>query len=158
MPKTSESLEEKARRLAREIGKDTDETPVSATVKRQIALTLEHIERVRDLHAKLRDSILYMQCYTETELIRMEDRTPKYSPNRFPEREKIQKRLFALDQERRKLASAEEEKLQVMQQRLLSLMDRHTVIQPAKNKHSKIHEKKFFSNSRIQKKNGRGKA
>lgn len=148
MPKPSESLEEKARRLAREIGRDNDDTLVISTVKRQIALTLEHIDRVRDLHVKLGDSLLQMQCYVDTELVRMEDRTPTYSPNRFPEREKFQKRLFVLDQERRRLAAAEEEKVQTLQEHLLALLSRHTHIQPVKTTPCKTHGKGPFLGSR----------
>ena len=55
----------------------------------------------------------------------MEERTPRYSPYRFPERDKLQKRLFAIEAERRKRAVMYEDRLQGLQNKLLSLMQKH---------------------------------
>ena len=60
-----------------------------------------------------------------TELLQMEARTPRYSPYRFPEREKLQRRLGQLSQERRRFKMTEAEKLDGLHNRLLSLLSKH---------------------------------
>jgi hypothetical protein len=68
------------------------------------------------------------ECEIETELMQMEQRTPRYSPYRFPEREKLQRRLARVGQERRKLTLTLAEKLDGLHDRLLSLLRKHTQV------------------------------
>lgn len=135
MRKTSETLEEKARRLVIDTAKRAPNEPIPKIVERQIALTLDQIARFRSLHEKLSDSLQMMKCYTTTELIRMEDRTPKYSFYRFPEREKLQRSLLRIEQERRRLMITKEEKLQDLHNELLSLLNKHAQLHPPNNGH-----------------------
>ncbi len=64
-----------------------------------------------------------------TELIQMEERTPRYSPYRYPEREKLQRRVHSLEQERRRLKIARDEKLRSLHERLLSLLSQHSQLE-----------------------------
>ncbi len=57
--------------------------------------------------------------------MQMEERTPRYSTYRFPEREKLQRRLLSIGAERRKLAARLEEKIQSLEDRLLSEINKH---------------------------------
>ena len=124
----SEKLEERERSIIKR-GEHAKRESSSATgIERELALTLDHIDRARELHDKLRLSLLRVECYVDTELTHMEQRTPKYSPYRFPEREKFQRRLFQIEHERRRLALIEEEQLQTLQSRLLSVMQERDTI------------------------------
>ena len=70
-------------------------------------------------------SLLQSECYIETELIQMENRTPRYSPYRFPEREKLQRRLGRIAEERRRFTMTLAEKLDSFHDRLLSSLKKH---------------------------------
>lgn len=134
------------KRALPETGRDSPDDTITRTIEREIALVLDHMDRLRSLHEKLRDNLLQMRCYTDTELIQMEDRTPQYSPYRFPEREKLQRRLLALEKERRQLALSEEDKLQELHKQLLSLLNRHNQLSPSEHKH---HKKRLFTWKRV---------
>ena len=90
-----------------------------------MALVLHQIDMSRDRERDALDSLLEEECGIGTELLQMEARTPRYSPYRFPEREKLQKRLGQLSQERRRFTMAQAEKLDGLHTRLLSLVSKH---------------------------------
>jgi hypothetical protein len=56
--------------------------------------------------------------------MQMENRMPRYDPYRFPERDKLQKRLFNIEAERRKNGVFYEDRLQGLQRKLLELMQK----------------------------------
>ncbi len=123
MAKISTFLEEKANQLKRNL--DKKDVSIPSIIKREIALTAEQIDRLQALHKDQLDEILQAECYVNTELMQMEQRTPRYSPYRFPEREKLQRRLLQIGAERRRLAARLEDKLQPLEDRLLSLINKH---------------------------------
>ena len=57
--------------------------------------------------------------------MQMEQRTPRYSPYKYPEHEKFLRRLFAIEAEKRRLSLNLEERLQTLENRLLSLINKH---------------------------------
>ena len=75
-------------------------------------------------------SLVRVECYVDTELMQMEQRTPRYSPYRYPEREKLQRRLHHVGGERRKLVVAHEERVQRLHDRLLDLLNKHAQVSP----------------------------
>ncbi len=91
----------------------------------EIAAALVHLEGVRAEHNKVRQDLLQSECAVRSELMQMEDRTPRYSPYRFPEREKLQRHLRRIEQERRQLAPVEGERIRHLRDLLLSLVLRH---------------------------------
>ena len=99
---------------------------VTDTIRREIALVLSHIDRENQLNEELKRNLLRVECYVCTELTQMEQRTPRYSPYRFPEREKLQRRLMQLEQERRKLCVDHNERMKNLHDRLLKLVNKHT--------------------------------
>lgn len=121
-----EKLEANARRLIAKSKNESDE--ILATIEREIAWVLDRIDRTRALQERRAKSLLGAECYTHTELGQMEARTPRYSPDRYPEREKLQRRLLAIDRERRATDGEHERELQVLQERLLVLLERHRTI------------------------------
>lgn len=83
---------------------------------------LDQIDGWRETREKLDHSLLRAECYTDTELMQMEARTPKYSPYRFPEREKLQRRLFEIEKERRRSDVTHRERLDELHHHLLELV------------------------------------
>ena len=98
---------------------------VTDLLESDVAMTLEQMGRLRELHRQQLSSLRRTECYVDTELMQMEERAPRYSPYRFPEREKFQSRLFLIETERRKGAIFYEERMQGLQRKLLSLMQKH---------------------------------
>ena len=90
-----------------------------------MALLLHQIDASRARESDVFESLLEEECGIGTELLQMEARTPRYSPYRFPEREKLQRRLGRLSEERRRFRMTKAERLDGLHHRLLSLMSKH---------------------------------
>ena len=127
-PTFSERLEKRARAILKQRDRNRQPSSTVTGLERQVALTLDQLAQTRTLHEDLRRSLLRQECYTDNELNDMEQRTPKYSPYRFPEREKLQRRLIKFEEERRRLALKEDEQLRGIHDRLLELVNRHAVL------------------------------
>ena len=94
-------------------------------IEEEIQLTLEEIRRETGLQDTLRDKLGRAECYVGTELLQMEARTPRYSAFRYPEREKLQRRLLALDRERRQIEVKKVDRAQELERRLLAQLRKH---------------------------------
>lgn len=132
----TERLEDEARRLV--LHHADERFPSSGEsfflgLEREIALTLHHLDRAREFHELQRRALTQTECYVETELMQMESRTPRYAAYRFPEREKLQRRLAEIDSERRRGDGAREELLRRLHDRLLALMQRQSQLMPPLN-------------------------
>ncbi len=127
-------LEERARNLLSFRDQQRPGISVSSFIAENIALTLDQIERQRLRGRETFRSLLESECYIGTELIQMEQRTPRYSPYRFPEREKLQRRLGEVARERRHSVLSYAEKLDAFHDRLLSLLTKHRQLTPTKPK------------------------
>ncbi len=132
-PSFSERLEQRAHMILKQ--RDSDGQPSSTVrgLERELALTLEHLDKTRELHEILRCNLVRIECHVDNELSDMERRTPKYSPYRFPEREKLQRRLIRIEEERRRLAPQEHEQIRGLHGRLLEIVNRHSVLAPNGN-------------------------
>ena len=116
---------EQARRIASTYRSADRSDPITSSIEREIALVLGHIDRASTLKEDLEHRLLQSECYIGSELLQMEARTPRYSPYRFPERDKLQRRLLSVEQERRRLIVQHEKPLQELHDRLLSLLNKH---------------------------------
>lgn len=114
---------------ARDLGCGVERTPgtfsIAVLIQQDVALTMEQIDGLRTLHRSQLRSLLRAECYINTELMDMEERTPRYSPYRFPERDKLQQRLFVVEADRRRQLAFYHERLQALQSKLLSLLQKH---------------------------------
>ena len=117
-----ESLEDKAQSI---VGDIKEERVAPSFVDDDIALTLDHLARIRDLHNQLRHRLVRLECYVDTEIIQRSPRPPFYYDDRLEERDRLRNKLFKIEEQRRKLAITEEEKLQALHDRLLALMNKH---------------------------------
>ncbi len=118
-------LEKRAQAIGNRMELEPWDASSLAIVERDITLTLGQLEEIRTVHARQRQRLLRLECYTDTELMQMEARTPRYSPNRFPEREKFQRRLLSIEQSRVRLELQEAEELRQLRGRLLYLLNEH---------------------------------
>ena len=109
----------------------------SSIIEDDLALTLHQIDRLRARGQEIGQSLLQAECYIGTELMQMEQRTPRYSPYRFPEREKLQRRLGRIDEERRRFSTSHAEKMASLHDRLLSLLNKHWHLKPIKDQNLK---------------------
>lgn len=124
-PRFGKSLEDKAEQLAAEVNMRQLETDVPEMLRREIALTTDQIKRLRERHDEQFQRLLRLECNVDTDLMQLQQRTPRYIPYHFPEKEKLKQRLFDIEKERRKLSLRLEEKTQSLEDRLLSLINKH---------------------------------
>ncbi len=128
-PTFGDTLEEKARQLKGNTEREGAAT-VGSIVKQEIALVVNHMDRLRAVHKNLHRSLLQIECYVDTEIIQREPREPVYIDYRLAERDRLRNRLFKIEEERRKLAVTHQDKMQALHDRLLSLMQRHAQLTP----------------------------
>lgn len=123
--KFGRTLEDKANELAEYPKKQQWENTIPGMIRREIALTVDQIRRLREKHDEQFHRLLKIECYIDTELMQIEARQPKYVPYHFPEKAKLRQRLFDIEKERRNLSLRLEEKTQSLEERLLSLLNKH---------------------------------
>ena len=127
----SRRLEAKARDIARDRLDNLWDSAPLAVIEREVALVLGQLDRVRALHGEMQRDLRRDECYVGTELLQMEQRTPRYSPDRFPEREKMHRRIQGIHQERRRLTNTHTAQLHSLEDRLLSLLSSRAQLIPA---------------------------
>ena len=121
----AKDLEGRADRLAGGPKKGEWDSSIPSMLRREIALTLDQIKRLRERHEEQFRRLLKIECYVDTELMQMNQRTPRYAPYHFPEKDKLRQHLFEIEKERRNLSLRLEEKTQSLEDRLLSLLNKH---------------------------------
>jgi hypothetical protein len=99
---------------------------IPSMIARETVLALEHLRQTKAFHEKQAKQLLQTECDIGTELIQLEARTPRYSLYRFPEREKLNRRLQRLGEEKRRLESIHQEQVQTLETKLLSLLEKHS--------------------------------
>ncbi|MCK5655769.1 MAG: hypothetical protein KAI03_05725 [Candidatus Aureabacteria bacterium] len=128
MSKFTKSLEEKAEHLTSVPKREQWDKSIPSIVRREIALTIDQIKRLREQHDKQFRRLLRIECYVDTDLMQLEQRIPRYAPYHFPEKEKFKQRLFEIEKERRNLSLRLEEKTQGLEEKLLSLVNRWEIL------------------------------
>ena len=98
---------------------------VSSILEDEIALTLHQLSALGVRGKRIEESLLREESEINTELLQMEQRTPRYSPYRYPEREKLQRRRGRIKEHQRNLRITHHEKLDALHNRLLSLLSKH---------------------------------
>ena len=124
MSKFTKSLEEKAEFLASVPKQEQWDKSIPSIVRREIALTVDQIKRLKDRHDKQFRRLLRIECYVDTDLMQLEERIPRYAPYHFPEKEKFKQRLFEIEKERRNLSLKLEKETRGLEDRLLGLVNR----------------------------------
>ncbi len=124
----TDDLENRARRIVHMQSNSSNRPDATHVMVQEIALVLNQIAQHRLLDQRLRHDLVDVECSIGTELMQMEQRTPRYSPYRFPEREKFQRQLHRIGEERRRLAMSHEQHMQGLHNRLVGLVARHELL------------------------------
>ena len=125
MSKFTKSLEEKAEHLASVPKREQWDKSIPSILRREIALTVDQIKRLKKKHEEQFLRLLRIECYVDTDLMQLEERIPRYVPYHFPEKEKFKQRLFEIEKERRNLNLKLEDKSRSLEDRLLSLINKY---------------------------------
>ena len=124
MSRFSKTLEEKAEEMAALLRKEQWDRSVPSIIRREIALTVDQIQRLRKQHEEQFRHLLRIECYVDTDLLQLEQRIPRYAPYHFPEKEKFKQRLFEIEKERRNLSLKLEKETRGLEDKLLELVNR----------------------------------
>ena len=124
----TESLEEKAEKIVRGIDDHDRNNLIPSILKNKIALSVDQIKRLKGFHRNQVSRFSKTELDIDTEILQLEDRIPRYSPAKYPEREKLQRQLIGIKTERRKEDSFYEDKLQGLHKNLLELVQKYTQI------------------------------
>lgn len=125
-PSFGERLEERAREIVNSVNLDGDST--TRSIENELALTLSHLDGVREVHETLRRNLLRQECYLDTEILQREPREPVYEDTRLEERDMLRDRLRKIEQERRTLLLKEEEQIQGIRDRVLDLVSKRGIL------------------------------
>ena len=128
MSKFTKSLEEKAEHLTSVPKREQWDKSIPSIVRREIALTVDQIKRLKEKHEEQFRRLLRIECYIGTDLMQLEQRIPRYVPYHFPEKEKFKKRLFEIEKERWQLKLRLEKEVRGMEDKLLGLVNRLEII------------------------------
>lgn len=120
-----ESLEKKVDHLAAASSREQWDKSIPSTLRREIALTVEQLNRQRDSYRKQLRQLLRRECAIRTDIIQSKQLQPRHSLQHSPEQERMKQRLSDIDKERQKLSHRLEEKTQGLEDRLLNLVHKH---------------------------------
>jgi hypothetical protein len=143
-----ESLEEKAENIIKDFDFQDWDNSIPAVLKREIALTLDQIKQLRKFHKTQILRLGNTECEIGTEMIQTEDRTPKYSPYKYPEREKFQRQLLGVKSERVRQDVFYQDRLQNLHRILLGLIHKYEQIRNIDDKPRQNFRKARTSNAR----------
>lgn len=124
-PRFGKTLEDKANELAAERGITLWDTSIPAILRREIALTVEQMEQLKFLQQEQFRRLLQLECNINTEIMQHRQGIPWYTQAHFPEEQKLKQRLFEIEKERRNMAVRLHEKKHTLEDRLLSLINKH---------------------------------
>ena len=126
MTSPTRALKRKATQLAGNLNDRNWDTSIPGVLRREIALTMDQMDRTTELHEKQLRRLLRQERYVNTERMQLEAQMPPYSSSIFsPRNDKLQKRLFEIENQKRNLKLGLEEKLKPMEDKLLSLIHKH---------------------------------
>lgn len=93
-------------------------------LRREIALTVEQMRRLKDGHDRQFRRLLKLECYVDTELLQL-DRQHRYEGMPGLSDDRLKQRLFEIEKQRRDLSLRLEEKTQTLETKLLELINKH---------------------------------
>ncbi len=125
----TDTLEQRARdAISSRSSWEVEGFSASSILKDDMALTLHQLSGLRARGKKIEESLLQEESEINTELMQMEQRTPRYSPYRFPERDKLQRRRGRIKEQQRNLAITHGEKMDNLHGQLLALLNRRRAV------------------------------
>jgi hypothetical protein len=125
MAKFSKTLQDRARQLAAGSNDTLWDPSIPATVRREIALAVDQVNRQKESHDIQLRQLLQMECSVGTDLMELEQRIPWYTTDNLPGKDTLKQRLFDIEKDRRKLDQKHQEKLHALEDRILNLIHKH---------------------------------
>ncbi len=119
------SLEDRANELAAESSAYKWDTNIASILRREIVLTAEQLEQIKFLTKDQMRRLLRQECDINTAIKSYQLSIPWYTSSHFPEEQELRKRLFDIEKERRKLTTQYHDKRRTLEDRLLSLINKH---------------------------------
>lgn len=123
----TDSLDEKCRRIVRKMKKHPSEPTPVTFIEREMALTLDHMDTIRERQKALSAWSIEKELYIDTQILNLEqraDRLPDWlERTRF--KNKLNQMLYKVEWDVRRLAIEEESALQQLRKRLLELWNMH---------------------------------
>lgn len=98
--------------------------PIINNLVQEISHVAGQLVHTRQVFDRQRQDLHRSESDIVTELLQMEDRTPRYSPDKYPEREKFLRQLRGIEKEQRQLAQRQQEQEQRLEDRLFALESR----------------------------------
>ncbi len=120
----SRVLEERGRPLADSAARQWDAS-IPGILRREIALVVDQINRLKEVREEQLGRLLRVECYVDTDLMQLQQRIPTYAPYQFPEKDKLKKRLFEIEKQRRDVRIHHEDRARTLEGRLLDLLNKH---------------------------------
>jgi hypothetical protein len=96
---------------------------------REISLALSELDRARDLHERLCRSLSHQESYVNLDMRYLN--RPKYPV--FPvheRRDHLKQKLARIEKERRQIEAVDQQRIQILHERLLSLWHKHRQLNP----------------------------
>lgn len=122
----SKMVIDRIKRRAHDITKKKSEpSDIASSVIEELKLTLEQIEYIEKLYDKMLYSMLDTECKVDTEIMQLNDRLPRYSSRKYPEHEKLQRQLRAVETERRRFVERHSEDKRKLEDKLQSFLTKH---------------------------------
>ena len=118
----AESLEDRARQLAKQVTLSSKGASPSSSLEKEIALAVEHLESIRKLHEDQLRSLLRSECSVGTDLMQLDSYNPIQFRFMFKIRDNLKNKILQVEKERRHLEREQENKVQDLQQKLLNLL------------------------------------
>lgn len=119
--KLADRLRRKAQAIVEKQSPQLWESSPRSLIARQLALTLEELERAEEAHRRLKLGLLRAECNLDAVLMQ---------PHGAGERLRIQSQLLTLEARRRELSLQEQERLSELTHRLLELVNRYVHVSP----------------------------
>ncbi len=118
-------LQERCHRILKEIPIENWDALPSEIIRREIALTLDHMHRAQRMNRDMKYRLLKIETYVNTHLLRMEyNFVSKYATHKHI----LHKQLHEIEIERFRLREKQEERMNGLRDRLLDLLNKHTQI------------------------------
>ena len=98
-------------------------------VERELALTLDHIQRLRQRDRRLRRGLLERECDIDTQIMNISPSAHRYMPHRWAEQSRmiiqLTAALAAVEDQRRRVNVDYDKRMQTLHDRLLQLLNMH---------------------------------
>ena len=129
MIRNRDDLERRCRDLLRASHENEESETPATFVQRELALTLNHIQRLRRRDRHAHQGLLERECDIETQIMNIRPSDHRYMPHRWAEQSRmviqLSASLAAVEDQRRRVNVDYDKRMQTLHDRLLQLLNMH---------------------------------